>query len=65
MLLYNVLHLFSRKSKLNLDRATQLVQRDHFSPPIVADFCAHKISFCVAVGTFAAYPFVSLRNCKF
>ena len=23
------------------------------------------VSFCVAVGTSAAYPFVSLRNCKF
>ena len=41
-----------------------------FFLPIVADFCTHLfskgVSFCVAiVSTFAAYPFVSLCNCKF
>ena len=40
-----------------------------FFSPIVAALGAHlfskSVSFCVAVGAFAAYPFVSLRNCKF
>ena len=62
MLLFKVLRLFSRKSKLNLD-LTNAVCMGHaptlnhvtvyLSPPIIADFCAHLfskgISYCVAV----------------
>ena len=73
-----ILRLFSRKSKLNVDRANEactgyrpstLNHMTAFLWPIVADFCAHLfskgVSFCFAVGTFAAYPFVSLRNFSF
>ena len=73
------LHLLSRKSKLNLDRANSacmghcpsyIQSRDRLSLPIVADFCTHLfskgVSFSVAVvSTFASYPFFSIRNCKF
>ena len=65
MPLFKVLHLFSRKSKLNLDRENAACMGhapptfNHvtvFSPPIVADFCAHLfskgVSFCVTVVAF-------------
>ena len=72
------LRIFSRKSKLNLDRAnaacmcycpSYIQSHNQFSPPIVADFCPHlflkSVSFCVSVDAYAAYPFVLLLNCKF
>ena len=78
MILFKVLRLFSRKSKLKLDCANAACMSrapptfNHvtiffLSPPVVADFCAHLfsegVSFCVAVvSTFAVYPFVSLHN---
>ena len=70
MLLFKVLHLFSRKSVLNLDCANAACMGHHpstfnhvtvFLRPSLLIFCAHlfskDISFCVAVGAFAASPF--------
>ena len=77
MLLFKVFRPFSRKSELNLDRANAACTGHRpfafndmpFFPPIVTEFCAHLfskiVSFCVTVGAFAVYPFVSLRKCKF
>ena len=60
--------IFEKKQAKLLDRANAACMSHApptfnyvtvFSPPIIADFCAHLFSFCVALaGAFAAYPFI-------